>query len=70
VSRVVAIGRFLWDFVVGDDPWIAGCVTVALLVTLGLSHHGVSAWWLLPLVVAAVLWLSVARVAAARRAQR
>ncbi len=67
MTRVAALGRFLWDFVVGDDPMIALCVTVALLVTLVLANGGVAAWWLLPLVVAAVLAASVLKVAADRR---
>jgi hypothetical protein len=55
--------RFLWDFVIGDDWRIALAVAVALVVTLVLSNNGVTAWWLLPIVVAAVLSASVWAVA-------
>lgn len=55
--------RFLWDFVIGDDWRIALAVAVGLVVTLVLSNNGVTAWWLLPIVVAAVLSASVWAVA-------
>ncbi len=55
--------RFLWDFVIGDDWRVAVAVATALVGTLLLDDGGVSAWWLLPIVVAAVLGLSVWRVA-------
>jgi hypothetical protein len=48
------LGRFLWDFVVGDDWRIAAGVVGALAVTVA-----VEAWWLLPLAVAALLTVSV-----------
>jgi hypothetical protein len=70
MTQLVAVGRFVVDFVVGDDPWLAGCVMVALLVTLGLDDNGVEAWWLLPGVVATVLVVSVARVAGRRSERR
>jgi hypothetical protein len=52
---------FVWDFVVGDDWRIAAGVVVALAVTAA-----VSTWWLLPLAVAALLAVSVAREAPRR----
>lgn len=70
MSHVVALVRFVWDFVVGDDPRIALWVTVGLLATLGLAHRDVSAWWLLPLVVAGVLVRSLFRASAGQRRVR
>ena len=56
--------RFWWDFVVGDD-WIAALgVAVALGVTAALVAAGLNAWWLMPLGVAAVLFVSLRRAAA------
>ncbi|HZS24025.1 MAG TPA: hypothetical protein VFA30_03460 [Gaiellaceae bacterium] len=55
------LGRFWWDFVVGDDWRAAVGVAVAIGATAGLAAAGVNSWWLLPLAVAAVLWLSLAR---------
>ena len=57
-----ALALFVWDFVVGDDWRIAAGVAVALAATAALEW-----WWLLPLAVAALLGLSVARYAARRR---
>lgn len=57
---------FLWDFVIGDDWRIALAVGVALVVTLVLSDNGVTAWWLLPAVVAVTLAVSVRAVARSR----
>jgi hypothetical protein len=61
VSRIAAFGRFWWDFVVGDDWVVAACVVVALAATAGLATTSVAAWWLMPLAVLAVLWLSLRR---------
>jgi hypothetical protein len=61
---VKRLGRFLWDFAVGDDWRIAAGVVVALAVTVA-----VQTWWLLPLVVAAMLAVSVVGYAAGARRQ-
>jgi hypothetical protein len=54
--------RFWYDFIVGDDWTIAAGVVIALAITAVLAHNGMkSAWWLLPLVVAAGLTVSVLR---------
>jgi hypothetical protein len=66
---VVAFGRFWWDFVVGDDWLVAAGIVVALGLTALLAHHGVSAWWVMPLAVVALLVLSLRR-AIARQARR
>jgi hypothetical protein len=60
---VRAFVRFWWDFVVGDDWRVAAALAVALTLTWVLEDVGTSAWWLLPLAVAAVLVASVAREA-------
>ncbi len=63
MSRVEALGRFLWDFVVGDDWRIAVAVVVALGITAIVAAAGASAWWILPVATVLVLGLSVWRVA-------
>ena len=56
MSRVVAFGRFWWDFVVGDD-WVAAAGVIAgLALTAALA-----AWWVLPIAVAIVLTMSLLR---------
>ena len=67
MKRLRAIGAFWYDFVIGDDWRIALTVSAALVVTLVLSNNSVTCWWLLPLVVAAMLSLSVWSVARNRR---
>jgi hypothetical protein len=56
-------GAFLWDFVVGDDPWLAVAVVVGLMATGSLAQAGVAAWWVLPLVALGGLVWSVLREA-------
>jgi hypothetical protein len=67
VTVLRAIGRFWYDFVVGDDWRVAAGVVVALAATYGLVHAGVDAWWLLPAAVAVLLGLSLRRVVRAAR---
>lgn len=54
---------FWWDFLVGDDWLLPVGIAVALALTALLAATSVPAWWLLPLAVAAVLWLSLRRAA-------
>jgi hypothetical protein len=59
-------GRFWWNFVVGDDWRVAAGIALALAFTALLEATSVPAWWVLPLAVAVLLWVSV-RSAARRR---
>jgi hypothetical protein len=56
--------HFWWDFIVGDDWRVAAGIAVALGLTAALAATWASAWIVLPLGVAAVLWLSLRRAAA------
>ena len=56
-------GRFWWDFVIGDDWRIAAGVAIALGATAALAETDEPAWWLLPLAVATLLYLSLRRAA-------
>jgi hypothetical protein len=56
---------FIYDFIVGDDWTVAASVIVALVLTDWLAHHGMQAWWLLPLVVIGITGVSVRRAAEA-----
>jgi hypothetical protein len=67
MTKLKGLFRFLWEFVVGDDWRIAVAVVIAIVVTAILGHNGVRAWWLLPIVVAALLSLSVWDAARAKR---
>ena len=61
MKRLAAFGRFWWDFVIGDDWLVAVLVAAAIGATAVLAAAGVAAWWLLPLAVPVVLWLSLRR---------
>jgi hypothetical protein len=63
MRRIRAFGRFWWNFVVGDDPLAAAVIVVAIGATAALVAADVDAWWLMPVAVAAVLWISVQREA-------
>jgi hypothetical protein len=67
MSRLEALARFVWDFVVGDDWRIAAGVVLALAVTALLAGTGLAVWWLLPAVVVALLAWSVWRASRSRR---
>ncbi len=61
MSRIGAFGRFWWDFVVGDDWLVAVEIVAAIGLTAAIAHSSVSAWWVLPIVVVAVLYTSLRR---------
>ncbi len=61
MTRLAAFGRFWWEFVIGDDWLVAALVAVAIGATAALAAAGVAAWWLLPLAVLLILWLSLRR---------
>ena len=52
---------FWWNFIVGDDWWVAVGVGVGLGVSALLAHRGIAAWWVLPATVALVLRASLGR---------
>lgn len=54
-------GHFWWEFVIGDDWLVAALVVVAVGATGALAAANIAAWWLLPLAVPLVLWLSLRR---------
>jgi hypothetical protein len=62
-SRLRAFGAFWYDFVVGDDWLVAAGVVVGLAGTYGLSQAGVVSWWLLPVLLAILLPVSLSRAA-------
>ena len=59
-------GSFWYDFIIGDDWRIAAAVVAALALTALLVHGSINAWWLLPLVVVAILGMSLRAASHAR----
>jgi hypothetical protein len=68
MARALALLRGVWDFVVGDDWRTAIGVIGALALTALIADAGVSAWWVMPIAVLALLVWSLRR--AARDASR
>ena len=61
MSAFASFGRFLYDFVIGDDWTTAVGVVAAIGLAALLVHAGWVGWWLPPLVVVAFLSLSLWR---------
>lgn len=52
---------FWWDFVVGEDWRLAAGVVVGLCAAALLAHGDITAWWVMPVAVAATLAWSLRR---------
>jgi hypothetical protein len=61
MSYVIAFVRFWYDFIIGDDWFVAAGIVVAIGLTALIAHHDVAAWWLMPLAVIALLAASLLR---------
>jgi hypothetical protein len=61
MSYVVAFLRFWYDFIIGDDWFVAAGIVVAIALTALIAHHDIAAWWLMPLAVVALLAGSLLR---------
>jgi hypothetical protein len=60
-SWLVAFGHFWYRFIVGDDWTVAAAVAVALVTTALLNAHSVPAWWVVPIIVVAIVGVSLRR---------
>ena len=65
MQRLRAFGAFWYDFVVGDDWLVAAGVVIGLAGTYGLHRAGLTAWWLLPALLAVLLPVSLVRAVSA-----
>ena len=65
LSWIVGFGRFWYHFIIGDDWTMAVAVAVGLIVTAVLNARGILAWWLIPLIVIAMLGISLRRASRA-----
>jgi hypothetical protein len=65
-ARLRGFLAFLYDFVIGDDWVVAAGVLAGLAATYALSRTAVPAWWLLPVLLAALLPVSLWRAARRR----
>jgi hypothetical protein len=60
-ARIIALLRWAYDFVVGDDWRVALGVVAALALTYAVSITSMPAWWILPAAVAILLPVSLWR---------
>ena len=60
-ARLRTFAAFWYDFVIGDDWLVAVAVAAGLAVTYALSRTVVPAWWLMPLLLALLIPLSLWR---------
>jgi len=58
---IVGFGRFWYHFIIGDDWTVAVAIAAALVATAVLVSAHVNAWWLTPVVVVAMLGVSLRR---------
>jgi hypothetical protein len=63
MSWIARAGHAVWEFVVGDDPFTAVGVVVALGATALIAAAGAPAWWVMPIAALALLGLSLRRAA-------
>ena len=61
MRRLISLIRFVYEFVVGDDPLVAVLVVVGLALTALVADRDAPAWWVLPCTVLAALSASVLR---------
>jgi hypothetical protein len=66
LSWIVGFGRFWYHFIIGDDWTMAVAVVVGLVVSAVLNARGILAWWLIPLIVIAMLGISLRRASGHR----
>lgn len=57
----LAVVRFIYRFVVGDDLTVAVVMIAGLAVTGVLAANRVSAWWLVPVLAIAMTGVSLFR---------
>ena len=66
-SWIIAIPRFLYNFIVGDDWTVAVAVFAGLIVTGILNANHIVAWWLMPIIAIVMTGISIRRHNAAVR---
>jgi hypothetical protein len=67
LSWIVAIGRFLYNFIVGDDWTMAAAVAIGLILSAVLNANHIVAWWLIPVIVVVMLGVTLRRAGGTHR---
>jgi hypothetical protein len=66
-SWIVAVARFLYEFIVGDDWTVAAAVAIGLVLAAVLNVNHIAAWWLMPVIVLVMLGVSLRRASSKKR---
>jgi len=66
-SWIVAVVRFLYEFIVGDDWTVAAAVAIGLVLSAVLNVNHLAAWWLIPVIVLVMLGVSLRRASSKKR---
>ncbi len=61
MNAVKGFGRFLYEFIVGDDPVVAAGVVAIIAAIALLEHAGITSFWVMPLAVVGLLAASLRR---------
>jgi len=61
-SLIIAVPRFLYEFIVGDDWTVAVAVLAGLVVTAVLNANQIVAWWLMPIIAIIMTGISIRRL--------
>jgi hypothetical protein len=64
ISAAGTLGRFLYNYIFGDDWTVAVVILLGLAATWALAAAQIPAWWLVPLLAIVMTGISI------RRAQR
>ena len=67
LSWIVAIARFLYEFIVGYDWTMAASVAIGLVLSALLNANHIAAWWLIPVIVVLMLGISLRRASGRQR---
>jgi hypothetical protein len=60
-SWIIAVPRFLYNFIVGDDWTVAAAVLAGLIVTGILNANHIVGWWLMPIIAIVATGVSIER---------
>ena len=60
-SWIIAVPRFLYNFIVGDDWTVAAAVLAGLIATGILNANHIVAWWLMPIIAIVATGVSIER---------
>jgi hypothetical protein len=61
MSGVIAVARFFYYFIIGDDWRVAVVVLLGLFATALLVAGRIAAWWVVPVLAIGMTWISLQR---------